>query len=470
MMGSPNRTSAWLTFAQRSRDEGGLGLAPHQAAGIVGNLVHESGQDLNPWGPTGDNGTAWGTAQWRGDRLARLKARPDYQTLEGQQAFMREELDGSENKAYRALLAAKTAEEAAHAWDAHYERSDGSTRAQRMQSARALMDQFGEGAADSSAMSYAPTERKSMPALSADSVMGPGILNMGAGAEGGADVIGRGLTGMGAALAGISSPEQGKALTALQASMMKAPGNKWSVAHVDPKTGQALLTNGQSFVPWNAFTPKPDEDEYVKNFKKEDAKNIVDLGTNLSNAAADAVNQQTTVGELRKAFSNPQVQQGILGPYRQQMDKLYTWFGFGDPSKVADGDMANALSNKLALQLVNNGGTKLLPGSFSDSDRKFVTQMATSLSNDPAANMRLLDIYERSNNRVLEAEALRQRVADANGGVLPPSFRTELGSLRKKWSEEDKARDTAPPASTTPAAKTDKPNTFKTKSGVTWSY
>jgi hypothetical protein len=37
--GLPNRTSAWLNFAQRSRDEGGLGLAPHQAAGMVGNLV-----------------------------------------------------------------------------------------------------------------------------------------------------------------------------------------------------------------------------------------------------------------------------------------------------------------------------------------------------------------------------------------------------------------------------------------------
>lgn len=123
MIGGPNRATQWLTWAQQPREQGGLGLAPHQAAGIVGNLVHESGQDLSPWGPTGDNGTAWGTAQWRGDRLARLKQLPNYQTVEGQQAFMREELDGSENKAYRALQAAKTPEEAAHAWDAQIGRA-----------------------------------------------------------------------------------------------------------------------------------------------------------------------------------------------------------------------------------------------------------------------------------------------------------------------------------------------------------
>ena len=45
---------------------------------------------------------------------------------------MRQELDGSENRAYRALQSAKTPEEAAHAWDAMYERSDGSTRDKRM--------------------------------------------------------------------------------------------------------------------------------------------------------------------------------------------------------------------------------------------------------------------------------------------------------------------------------------------------
>jgi hypothetical protein len=46
------------------------GVKPNVAAGIVGNLYKESG--LNPTA-IGDKGTAYGVAQWRGDRLSNLK-------------------------------------------------------------------------------------------------------------------------------------------------------------------------------------------------------------------------------------------------------------------------------------------------------------------------------------------------------------------------------------------------------------
>lgn len=46
------------------------GVKPNVAAGIVGNLYKESG--LNPTA-VGDKGTAFGVAQWRGDRLSNLK-------------------------------------------------------------------------------------------------------------------------------------------------------------------------------------------------------------------------------------------------------------------------------------------------------------------------------------------------------------------------------------------------------------
>lgn len=46
------------------------GVKPNVAAGIVGNLYKESG--LNPMA-VGDKGTAFGVAQWRGDRLSNLK-------------------------------------------------------------------------------------------------------------------------------------------------------------------------------------------------------------------------------------------------------------------------------------------------------------------------------------------------------------------------------------------------------------
>jgi hypothetical protein len=176
-MQSASNATAWLNFAQLPREHGGLGLQPHQAAGLVGNLVKESGPDLTPWGPSGDNGTAWGTAQWRGDRLNGLRDFAqsnglDHRSMQAQQQFMRHEFDTTEGKAYKQLLSASTPEEAASVVNRAYERSADNTGG-REQAARQLFSQFGQdgvsaidsamGAtkpSDGATMAYAPTGSK----------------------------------------------------------------------------------------------------------------------------------------------------------------------------------------------------------------------------------------------------------------------------------------------------------------------
>jgi hypothetical protein len=169
---------------------------------------------------------------------------PNYQSMETQQAFMRQELDGSENKAYRALQSAQSPEEAARAWDALYERSDGSTRSKREASARSLMDQFGGGMPDTGALSFASTgNNKSMPspALSADDALGTGALNAGEKP----DNVYDGLMQMAASLASISNPDQAKALTSQMLAGRKQQGS-WT--HQIMPNGQLMMsnTNGQT--------------------------------------------------------------------------------------------------------------------------------------------------------------------------------------------------------------------------------
>jgi hypothetical protein len=263
-----DNTGSWMDFAQRSRDEGGLGLAPHQAAGIVGNLQNESGSGVPSWGPTGDNGTAQGSAQWRNDRLDNLKAHAqanglDYRTPEAQQAFMRHEFDTSDNGAYQALQAAQTPEQAAAAVDARYERSDGSTRPQRMAAARRLFDgssgptaidaAMGRTRSTGSRMAFAPTDDEETPtappALSAAATLGPGQLGANpAGApapKNWLDILGTTLMNMAPGIA--QDPENKKALVAAanEANKGKAPGT-WST-HFDPATGLAtqISSDGQ---------------------------------------------------------------------------------------------------------------------------------------------------------------------------------------------------------------------------------
>ena len=85
------------------------GYAPHQAAAIVGNLTQESG--VRPDGVVGDNGTAFGIAQWRGDRFANLQRYAqqngqDWRSLDAQLGFLDHELNTTEKRAGDALRAA----------------------------------------------------------------------------------------------------------------------------------------------------------------------------------------------------------------------------------------------------------------------------------------------------------------------------------------------------------------------------
>lgn len=486
MNGNQSRQTAWLNWAQSPRDRGGLGLAPHQAAGLVGNLIHESGKDLNPWGPSGDNGTAWGTAQWRNERLAGLKQYAaanglDYRSMEAQQGFMRHELDTSENRAWQALSSASTPEEAATAFNTKYERSADRT-GNRERAARNLMSQFGDGSSPGALTSaYADTEsNKSMPALSADNTMGSGALSSSSQNTGllGFPVMSDNtydsLMGMASSLAGISNADQAKALTAQQMAARKAATEQgtWSI-HTFPN-GQTAMVNSKNpslmkMLPGNFA--KPTEDEYAKAAKIASAKANQEYGDSIASAASGASDNQATVDELRRVLSNPNVYQGIGGDWVASARKLYANMGMGDPQAVSDADVAKALSNKLALQLVQNGGNKLLPGSFSDSDRKFVTQMSTSLDMSPAANQRMLDIYDRMNKRNAEAEAVRAKHLEANGGIYMPGFRKEIADLNKRWEQENKERDASVKSS--PDAQTSKAqtNSFTSKSGKTinWS-
>lgn len=83
------------------------GYTPHAAAAMAGHGVQESG--LNPTA-RGDNGTAFGAFQWRGDRLAGLHsfakaAGQDPNSLDTQLGYLDHELNTTERRAGDALRA-----------------------------------------------------------------------------------------------------------------------------------------------------------------------------------------------------------------------------------------------------------------------------------------------------------------------------------------------------------------------------
>jgi len=118
------------------------GWTKEQAAGIVGNLQHESGsKDLNTTA-VGDGGKAKGIAQWHPDRQAdfqRIMGKDVMSaTLEEQLRFVDWELKNTEKSAGDKLRAAASAAQAAQMVDQFYERSSGGAIANRIANANSL--------------------------------------------------------------------------------------------------------------------------------------------------------------------------------------------------------------------------------------------------------------------------------------------------------------------------------------------
>lgn len=115
---NPELTGKALAFFQKA------GWTLEQSAGIVANLVHESG--LNP-GAVGDRGKAVGVAQWHPDRQAKFKEWAGHDiknsTLEEQLGFVNHELTrGAEQFAGKMLAGSRNAADAAARMSKYYER------------------------------------------------------------------------------------------------------------------------------------------------------------------------------------------------------------------------------------------------------------------------------------------------------------------------------------------------------------
>ena len=108
------------------------GLPSHVSAGIVGNLIQESG--LNP-NAIGDGGKAYGIAQWHPNRRKNMKDKSFY----GQLDFLLNE--ASQRGDLQKVLKTKTPEEAAYAFAQHFERPKRIENS-RMQNARNVFNSF----------------------------------------------------------------------------------------------------------------------------------------------------------------------------------------------------------------------------------------------------------------------------------------------------------------------------------------
>lgn len=117
------------------------GWSKAQAAGIVGNLLAESGVSMHPH-TKGDGGKAYGIGQWHPNRQANFKRvfgkNIRSSSFMEQLKFVHWELNNTESRAGTALKSTNSPAIAAEVFDRLYERSNGKTRGKRIGNAITL--------------------------------------------------------------------------------------------------------------------------------------------------------------------------------------------------------------------------------------------------------------------------------------------------------------------------------------------
>jgi hypothetical protein len=135
LVGASSARDAYQFFINR-------GYSKEAAAGIVGNLVFESG--MRPTIP-GDQGTSFGLAQWHAERFDQLRdyaksVSKDWRDPQTQLEFVDRELRTTESVAGGLLRAATTPEQAAAVFAQAYERPKGFDYTGRQSIAKSLYD------------------------------------------------------------------------------------------------------------------------------------------------------------------------------------------------------------------------------------------------------------------------------------------------------------------------------------------
>lgn len=279
-------------------------------------------------------------------------------------------------------------------------------------------------------MNYTPPK----PALSVGAQLGEGALFPGT-RDTSQPQWDNALVNAGAALASITSPQQGAALA--QLARHQSDEGAFST-HFNEKTGMLFRINKRTGRVEAMRSGERAPSAFDEAYDKDQAKQYSELNSKISTDAQSAQDAAAQTQTLRQLLTNPNVTQGFGAEELLRLKKMgNSLFGLG--LDVADADTARALGNQMTLRMRQMAGG--MPGSLSDKDLTFLKDASVTLDKDPAANQRLLDIFDKLNARAIEREQMRADYVTQNKR-LDSGF-TKM--LSDKWKTENEAADKAAP-------------------------
>lgn len=169
----------------------------------------------------------------------------------------------------------------------------------------------------------------------------------------------------------------------------------------------SILDYKQALRPQNTTTVNVGhEKSFDKEIGKQLAKDFTKYQADGSKARA-ALNDLNT---MEKALEDPNIYTGIGGTTAQAVKRAAQAFGV-NVKGVGTGELINTISKKIAVGMKDN-----LPGPMSDSDRRFLVEMAPGLNYTPEGNRLMIQMAKLQRQYVIDRGRAFRDYAKANGG------------------------------------------------------
>jgi hypothetical protein len=146
------------------------------------------------------------------------------------------------------------------------------------------------------------------------------------------------------------------------------------------------------------------------------AKDFAGQASNYSKGGQQGASTLRSLDELRTLYSDPNVAKGAAAENISGLKNLASSFGV-DIKGLGSEQAAQAITNKMALDLRSTADGGGMPGAMSDADREFLKALTPNLTKSPEGRNKIMDAQQKVAQRNIDVARLANQYEQQNGRI-----------------------------------------------------
>jgi hypothetical protein len=160
----------------------------------------------------------------------------------------------------------------------------------------------------------------------------------------------------------------------------------------------------------------PLQTEDQSAYKTARAKDFAGQASSYAKGGQQGASTLRSLDELRTLYSDPNVAKGAAAENISGLKNLASSFGV-DIKGLGSEQAAQAITNKMALDLRSTADGGGMPGAMSDADREFLKALTPNLTKSPEGRNKIMDAQQKVAQRNIDVARLANQYEQQNGRI-----------------------------------------------------